>query len=79
MSNIGPLELVIVLLIVLVVLGPRRLPEIGRSLGSGMRQFKEGVANPGTDSANGSAETDEPAPSLGSGGRSEPVGSDRKG
>jgi sec-independent protein translocase protein TatA len=37
---IGPMELVIVLVIALIVLGPKRLPQAGRSLGSGMREFK---------------------------------------
>jgi sec-independent protein translocase protein TatA len=40
---IGPLEIAIVLLIVLIIWGPRRLPELGRSLGSGMRNFKDSV------------------------------------
>jgi len=44
MPNIGPFELVIVLIIALVFLGPKRLPDIGRSLGSGMRQFKDGLS-----------------------------------
>ena len=39
MPGIGPMELVIVLVIALVVLGPKRLPEAGRSLGRGMRNF----------------------------------------
>jgi sec-independent protein translocase protein TatA len=43
MPNIGPLELVIVLVIVLVIFGPKRLPGLGRSLGSGMREFKDSV------------------------------------
>jgi sec-independent protein translocase protein TatA len=43
MPNIGPLELVIVLIIVLVIFGPKRLPGLGRSLGSGMREFKDSV------------------------------------
>jgi sec-independent protein translocase protein TatA len=43
MPNIGPLELVIVLVIVLLVFGPKRLPGLGRSLGSGMREFKDSV------------------------------------
>jgi sec-independent protein translocase protein TatA len=43
MSNFGPLEIGIVLLIVLVVFGPKRLPQLGRSLGSGMREFKDAV------------------------------------
>ena len=37
MPNIGPLEIVIVLVIVLIIFGPKRLPEMGRSLGKGMR------------------------------------------
>ena len=39
-QSIGPLELGIVLLIVLLILGPKRLPGLGRQLGSGMREFK---------------------------------------
>jgi sec-independent protein translocase protein TatA len=42
-SQIGPLELAIVLLIVLVIFGPKRLPGLGRQLGSGMREFKDAV------------------------------------
>lgn len=45
--GIGPLELVIVLLIVLVIVGPKRLPQMGRSLGSGMREFKNGITGKG--------------------------------
>ncbi len=40
MPNIGPLEIVIVLIIALVVLGPKRLPDFGRSVGRGLREFK---------------------------------------
>jgi sec-independent protein translocase protein TatA len=47
MPNIGPLELVIVLVIVLVIFGPKRLPGLGRSLGSGMREFKDSIAGKG--------------------------------
>jgi sec-independent protein translocase protein TatA len=43
MPSIGPLELGIILLIVLVVFGPKRLPGLGRQLGSGMREFKESI------------------------------------
>jgi sec-independent protein translocase protein TatA len=39
----GPLEIVVVLVIVLIVFGPKRLPDLGRSLGSGMREFKDSV------------------------------------
>src|SRR3954454_18484495 len=43
MPNIGPMELVIVLVIALLILGPKRLPEAGRSLGRGMREFKDSI------------------------------------
>ena len=43
MPNIGPLEIILVLIIALVVFGPKRLPQLGRQLGSGMREFKESV------------------------------------
>ncbi len=44
MPNIGPLELAIVLIIALVIFGPKRLPDLGRSLGSGMREFKDSIS-----------------------------------
>jgi sec-independent protein translocase protein TatA len=43
-SNIGPMELIIVLVIALVVIGPKRLPEVGKSLGKGMREFKDSLS-----------------------------------
>jgi sec-independent protein translocase protein TatA len=49
MPNIGPLELIIVLVIVLVIFGPKRLPGLGRSLGSGMREFKDSVTGKDKD------------------------------
>ena len=42
-QSIGPTELIIVLVIVLVIFGPKRLPGLGRSLGSGMREFRDSV------------------------------------
>lgn len=49
MPNIGPMELVIVLVIALVVLGPKRLPDAGKSLGRGIREFKDGIAGGSKD------------------------------
>jgi sec-independent protein translocase protein TatA len=49
MPNVGPLELVVVLIIALVVLGPKRLPEVGRSLGKGMREFKDSLSGVNED------------------------------
>lgn len=43
LGNIGPLEIVVVLVIALIVFGPKRLPELGSSLGKGIREFKETV------------------------------------
>jgi sec-independent protein translocase protein TatA len=44
MPNIGPMELVVVLAIALIVLGPKKLPEVGRSVGNGLREFKESLS-----------------------------------
>lgn len=44
MPSIGPMELVIVLIIALIVLGPKKLPEVGRSVGKGMREFKASIS-----------------------------------
>jgi len=47
--NIGPLEIAIVLIIALIVFGPKRLPELGKSLGRGINEFREGVSKIGDD------------------------------
>ncbi len=43
MPNIGPMEILIVLVVAVLVLGPKKLPDVGRSLGKGIRGFKETV------------------------------------
>jgi sec-independent protein translocase protein TatA len=43
MPNIGPLEIGIVLVIVLIVFGPKKLPDLGHSLGKGIREFKGSI------------------------------------
>jgi sec-independent protein translocase protein TatA len=45
----GPLEIVIILVIVLIIFGPKRLPDLGRSLGRGMREFKDSVTGKDKD------------------------------
>lgn len=44
MPSIGPMEIVVVLVVALLILGPKRLPSAGRSLGEGMRGFKESIS-----------------------------------
>jgi sec-independent protein translocase protein TatA len=66
--GIGPLELIIVLVIALVVFGPKRLPDLGRSLGTGMREFKDSITGSSKDdeedrSALATPSSDEPAAS----------------
>lgn len=41
MPNIGPGELILILLVALIVFGPRKLPELGKSLGAGLREFRK--------------------------------------
>ena len=44
MPNVGPLEIAIVVIVLLVIFGPRRLPELGRSAGAGFRELKSALA-----------------------------------
>jgi sec-independent protein translocase protein TatA len=47
--DISPIQVIIVLVIALLVFGPKRLPEIGRSLGKGMREFKDSISGSSDD------------------------------
>lgn len=49
MPNIGAPEIIIVLVVVLLIFGPKRLPQLGRSLGGGMREFKDSVTGKNKD------------------------------
>ena len=49
LGNIGPLEIIVVLIIALIVYGPKRLPELGNSLGKGIREFKDSVTGENKD------------------------------
>ena len=60
MPNIGPLEIVVILIIALVVFGPKRLPELGRSMGKGIREFRGSV----TGSHDDDDEDDEGTPRI---------------
>ncbi len=60
MPNIGPMELAIVLIIALVIFGPSKLPELGKSAGKGFREFKDSISGDNDDK-------DEEAPRLASG------------
>ncbi|MDX6616756.1 MAG: sec-independent protein translocase protein TatA [Solirubrobacterales bacterium] len=68
MPNIGPLEIAIVLVIVLIVFGPKRLPELGKSLGEGIRGFRGSLSGEDdkdsteTKKAELQAATQQPAP-----------------
>jgi len=44
MPNVGPLEIAVVLIIVLIIFGPKRLPELGQSMGRGIREFKSSIS-----------------------------------
>ena len=49
MPEIGIAGLVVILIVALLVFGPKRLPEIGRSLGKGMREFKDSITGSSND------------------------------
>ena len=59
MPNVGPMELLWLALLGLLLFGPKRLPEIGRSLGNAMREFRDSVSAPAADSAE-AADADQP-------------------
>jgi sec-independent protein translocase protein TatA len=70
LGNIGPLEIVVVLIIALIVFGPKRLPELGRSLGRGIREFRGSLGGNDDDE-------DEPGQREIDAGERHPVGSKR--
>ena len=62
MLGIGPTELIVVLVIALLVFGPKRLPDLGRSLGGGMREFKNSVTGAERDELPRANAPDPPKP-----------------
>jgi len=77
MPNVGPLELAIVLIIALVVFGPKRLPELGRSLGRGIREFRGSVSGDNHDEPDRPGAIEPPEPGAEKSAESEPVAHDR--
>jgi sec-independent protein translocase protein TatA len=62
--NVGPAEILVILLIALIVFGPKRLPEIGKTVGKGLREFRQATQEVKDElSLNLSDEDDEPEPS----------------
>ena len=49
MPNVGPWEIILLLLLALLLFGAKRLPEIGRSMGRGLREFKDSVSGKDAD------------------------------
>jgi sec-independent protein translocase protein TatA len=49
MPNVGPWEIILLLLLALLLFGAKRLPEIGRSMGKGMREFKDSLGGKDSD------------------------------
>jgi len=81
MPNVGPLELAIVLIIALVVFGPKRLPELGRSLGRGIREFRGSVSGDGheePESREDREALEPPKPAAEQGSEGETVAHDRR-
>ena len=60
-SQFGPLEIVLVVVVLLVIFGPKRLPSLGRQLGSGMREFKDSITGDGKDKDRGDDTDAQPA------------------
>lgn len=64
MPSIGPMELIVVLVIALVIIGPKKLPGAAKSLGTSMRGFKESLTGGGSDTPELVAASAEPAPAA---------------
>ena len=74
MPSVGPLEIALLLIVVLVIFGPKRLPDLGRSLGRGMREFKDSVTGNDKDELpSGESSTDTVTKAETSDGEREPA------
>ncbi len=64
MPTPSPVELIIILVVVLIVFGPKRLPDLGRSLGRGMREFKDSVTGKDKDDLPEASPVETPEPTT---------------
>ncbi|MGD9570967.1 MAG: twin-arginine translocase TatA/TatE family subunit [Thermoleophilia bacterium] len=84
MFDISPIQIIIVLAIALLIFGPKRLPEMGRNLGKGIRDFKGGITGepdpaPVTQAQAGAVEEIPSAEALiKDAAQPEPVGADER-
>jgi sec-independent protein translocase protein TatA len=62
MGNVGPMEIIVVLIIALIVFGPKKLPELGKSLGKGINEFKGSISGMHDDAPTEPTAVVEPAP-----------------
>ena len=60
--GLGPMELVIILVIILIIFGPKRLPQLGKSLGKTMKAIREGSDGTGEDDDDDDVATEKAAP-----------------
>ena len=77
-NSIGPLEIGVVLVILLIIFGPKRLPGLGKSIGTGLREFKDSVTGSDKDDDEGKqtelpAAESEPAPAAKPADAADPV------
>lgn len=56
--NLGIPEVIVILVVALIIFGPKRLPELGRSLGKGLRNFKDSLSSAATELKAGMGEED---------------------
>jgi len=71
--NIGPTELIVILLIALIVFGPKRLPEVGRTIGKSLREFRQATSDIKDELNLGLDEDEDEQPKSGS-AKSPPAG-----